>query len=148
MDGHLHLGRLRWWHLPAVARMEAEIFGPEAWSQGLLWTELAAGHDYRAVFAGDRVVGYAGMALAGNEAWINNIAVDPAERRRGIATMLMDDLVARSRAAGAKAMFLEVAVDNAPAQLLYERYGFYGIGVRKNYYQYTGTDAAVMRMDL
>ncbi|GAB3659006.1 GNAT family protein [Glycomyces tarimensis] len=148
MDGDLHMGRLRWWHLPAVARMERMIFGPEAWSEGLLWTELAAGHDYRAVFCAERVVGYAGVALTGNEAWINNIAVDPDLRRRGIATMLMDDLVARARATGAKAVFLEVAVDNAPAQRLYDRYGFYGIGVRKNYYQYTGTDAAVMRMDL
>lgn len=148
MNGDLHMGRLRWWHLPAVARLEREIFGPEAWSEGLLWTELAAGHDYRAVFAADRVVGYAGVALTGPEAWINNIAVDPAMRRRGIATMLMDDVVARARATGAKAVFLEVAVDNEAAQRLYDRYGFYGIGVRKNYYQFTGTDAAVMRMDL
>ncbi|WP_026923145.1 ribosomal protein S18-alanine N-acetyltransferase [Glycomyces arizonensis] len=153
MDGDLHMGRLRWWHLPVVARLERVVFGPEAWSEGLLWTELAAGHDYRAVFeqdrlGTDRVVGYAGVALAGNEAWINNIAVDPERRRQGIATMLMDDVVARARAAGAKAVFLEVAVDNEPAQRLYDRYGFYGIGVRKNYYQFTGTDAAVMRMDL
>ena len=148
MDGELHVGRLRWWHLSAVAQLEREIFGPEAWSEGLLWAELAAGHDYRAVFDADRVVGYAGMALTGHEAWINNIAVDPARRRSGIAVMLMDDLIARAHLTGAKAVFLEVAVDNAPAQRLYDRYGFYGIGVRKNYYQFTGTDAAVMRMDL
>lgn len=153
MDGELRMGRLRWWHLETVARLERAIFGPEAWSEGLLWSELAAGHDYRAVFesdrsGSDRVVGYAGVALSGHEAWINNIAVDPERRRRGIATMLMDDARDRARAAGAKAMFLEVAVDNGPAQLLYDRYGFYGIGLRKNYYQFTGTDAAVMRMDL
>ncbi|WP_408611112.1 ribosomal protein S18-alanine N-acetyltransferase [Glycomyces xiaoerkulensis] len=148
MDGDLRIGRLRWWHLPAVARIEQAVFGPEAWSEGLLWTELAAGHDYRAVFDGDRLLGYAGVALGGNEAWINNIAVDPAVRRRGIATMLMSDLLSRVRLAGAKAVFLEVAVDNGSAQRLYDRYGFYGIGVRKNYYQFTGTDAAVMRMDL
>ncbi|MCH7229635.1 ribosomal protein S18-alanine N-acetyltransferase [Glycomyces sp. L485] len=148
MNGDLHMGRLRWWHLPVVARMERAVFGPEAWSEGLLWTELAAGHDYRAVLSGEFVLGYAGVALTGHEAWINNIAVDPSMRRRGIATMLMDDLIARARAGGAKAVFLEVAVDNGPAQRLYDRYGFYGIGVRKNYYQFTGTDAAVMRMDL
>ncbi|WP_199038082.1 ribosomal protein S18-alanine N-acetyltransferase [Glycomyces salinus] len=148
VDGRVRLGRLRWWHLAAVAEMEKEIFGPEAWSEALLWTELSAGHDYRAAFDGETVLGYAGMALGPGEAWINNIAVDPRARRRGVATLLMDDLLARARAAGAKAMFLEVAVDNEPAQRLYDRYGFYGIGVRKNYYQNTGTDAAVMRMDL
>lgn len=148
VDGRVRLGRLRWWHLAAVAEMEKEIFGPEAWSEALLWTELSAGHDYRAVFDGETVLGYAGMALGAGEAWINNIAVDPASRRRGVAALLMDDLIARARAAGAKAMLLEVAVDNEAAQRLYDRYGFYGIGVRKNYYQITGTDAAVMRMDL
>ncbi|PRY60619.1 ribosomal protein S18-alanine N-acetyltransferase [Glycomyces artemisiae] len=154
MNGELLIGRVRWWHLAEMARMETAIFGPEAWSEGLLWSELAAGHDYRAVFdrsAGGpegRIAGYAGTAFSDTEAWINNIAVDAGYRRRGVATMLMDDLVARARAGGAKSVFLEVAVDNVPAQRLYDRYGFYGIGVRKNYYQHTGTDAAVMRMDL
>lgn len=159
MNEHLRIDRLRWWHLPEVARMEIAIFGPEAWSEGILWTELSAGNDYRAVFddgpsgPGDTdadvpIAGYMGLALGDTEAWINNIAVDAAYRRRGIARMLMDDALARSRAAGAKAVYLEVAVDNAPAQRLYDAYGFYGIGVRKNYYQHTGTDAAVMRMDL
>lgn len=144
----LRIDRLRWWHLPAVAKMEVAIFGPEAWSEGLLWTELSAGNDYRAVFEGERILGYAGTALGDNEMWLNNIAVDETARRRGIARMLMDDLVARAKAHGAKALYLEVAVDNVPAQRLYDRYGFYGIGVRKNYYQHTGTDAAVMRMEL
>lgn len=145
---NLRIERLRWWHLSAVAGLEIEIFGPEAWSEAVLWTELSAGHDYRAVFDGERIAGYAGTAYSGDEAWINNIAVDAAYRRRGIARALMDDLIARARAGGAKALFLEVAVDNAPAQRLYDDYGFVGLGVRKNYYQHTGTDAAVMRRDL
>ena len=144
----LRIDRLRWWHLPAVAEMETAIFGPEAWSEGLLWTELSAGNDYRAVFDGDRVLGYAGTSLNGDEMWLNNIAVAEEARRRGVARMLMDDLLARARAHAVKSVYLEVAVDNVPAQRLYDGYGFYGIGVRKNYYQHTGTDAAVMRMDL
>ncbi|THV26766.1 ribosomal protein S18-alanine N-acetyltransferase [Glycomyces paridis] len=152
MNEHLRIERLRWWHLPEVAEMELAIFGPEAWSEGLLWTELSAGNDYRAVLdrgaADAPIAGYAGTALSDTEAWINNIAVAAAYRRRGVARMLMDDALARARAAGAKAVYLEVAVDNVPAQRLYDAYGFYGIGVRKNYYQHTGTDAAVMRMDL
>ncbi|MFG3338348.1 ribosomal protein S18-alanine N-acetyltransferase [Glycomyces sp. NPDC048151] len=144
----LRIDRLRWWHLPAVAEMETAIFGPEAWSEGLLWTELSAGNDYRAVFDGDRVLGYAGTATHGDEMWLNNIAVAAEARRRGVARMLMDDLLARARAHQVQSVYLEVAVDNVPAQRLYDGYGFYGIGVRKNYYQHTGTDAAVMRMDL
>ena len=153
MNADLRIDRLRWWHLPAVAEMEIEIFGPEAWSEGLLWTELSAGHDYRAVFDSaaedpDTIAGYAGTAFADTETWLNNIAVGAAYRRRGVGRMLMDDLIARARAGGAKSVFLEVAVDNVPAQRLYDSYGFVGLGVRRNYYQHTGTDAAVMRMDL
>ncbi|GAA2127038.1 ribosomal-protein-alanine acetyltransferase [Glycomyces algeriensis] len=144
----MRIDRLRWWHLPAVAEMETAIFGPEAWSEGLLWTELSAGNDYRAVFDGERILGYAGTALNGDELWLNNIAVSAEARRRGVARMLMDDLIARGRGHGVKSVYLEVAVDNVPAQRLYDGYGFYGIGLRKNYYQHTGTDAAVMRMDL
>ncbi len=144
----LRIDRLRWWHLPEVAAMEVAIFGPEAWSEGLLWTELSAGNDYRAVFEGERILGYAGTALNDTEMWLNNIAVDAEARRRGVARMLMDDLIGRAKLSGAKALYLEVAVDNVPAQRLYDGYGFYGIGVRRNYYQHTGTDAAVMRMDL
>ncbi|MEU5154689.1 ribosomal protein S18-alanine N-acetyltransferase [Glycomyces sp. NPDC021274] len=144
----LRIDRLRWWHLPAVAEMETVIFEAEAWSEGLLWTELSAGNDYRAVFDGERILGYAGTALNGDELWLNNIAVAAEARRRGVARMLMDDLIARGRAHGVKAVYLEVAVDNVPAQRLYDGYGFVGLGVRKNYYQHTGTDAAVMRMDL
>ena len=144
----MRLGRLRWWHLATVAGLEREIFGPEAWSESLLWTELSAGHDYRGAFDGESLVGYAGLVLGAGEAWINNIAVAPGWRRRGVARLLMDDMISRARAAGATALLLEVAVDNLPAQRLYDRYGFDGIGLRKNYYQTTGTDAAVMRMDL
>ncbi|KPC74251.1 alanine acetyltransferase, partial [Thermoactinomyces vulgaris] len=108
----LRIDRLRWWHLPAVAEMETAIFGPEAWSEGLLWTELSAGNDYRAVFDGERILGYAGTALSGDELWLNNIAVAADARRRGVARMLMDDLLARARARGVKSVYLEVAVDN------------------------------------
>jgi ribosomal-protein-alanine N-acetyltransferase len=40
-----------------------------------------------------------------------------------------------------------VAVDNAPAQRLYDAYGFVGVGVRQGYYQPSNTDALVMRRD-
>jgi ribosomal-protein-alanine N-acetyltransferase len=38
-----------------------------------------------------------------------------------------------------------VRVDNDRAQRLYRRRGFAGIGIRRAYYQPSGTDALVMR---
>jgi ribosomal-protein-alanine N-acetyltransferase len=48
---------------------------------------------------------------------------------------------------GVRSVLLEVAVDNEPAQRLYDAYGFVGVGVRKGYYQPSNTDALVMRRD-
>ncbi|MFC4334031.1 ribosomal protein S18-alanine N-acetyltransferase [Salininema proteolyticum] len=144
------LERFRWWDIPAVVDMEKEIFGVEAWSAVSFWSELAAGVRYRAAWHEGRLVGYAGLALpeGAEEAWINNIAVSAESRRLGIGRTLLDDMLAEAVAGGRKAVLLEVAVDNGPAQRLYAAYGFEGIAVRRNYYQATRTDAAVMRLDL
>jgi ribosomal-protein-alanine N-acetyltransferase len=64
---------------------------------------------------------------------------------------LLDAAVLFARQAGATAMFLEVAVDNAPALALYRRAGFVRAGLRKDYYDRGAAgsaDAAAMRLDL
>lgn len=140
---------LRWWHLQRVAEIERDIFGDEAWTQGMLWSELAAGHYYRAALSGEELVGYAGLAFAPpDEAWVNNIAVAPSARRRGIASILLNDLLERARSKNVRSVLLEVAVDNVSAQILYDSFGFDTVGIRKGYYQPSNTDAAVMRMEL
>jgi ribosomal-protein-alanine N-acetyltransferase len=60
---------------------------------------------------------------------------------------------ARGRAdqAGADSMFLEVAVDNAPAIALYEAAGFAAVGRRPGYYDRGAAgrvDALILRLDL
>jgi ribosomal-protein-alanine N-acetyltransferase len=41
-------------------------------------------------------------------------------------------------------VFLHLRADNDRARRLYERFGFTAVGVRKRYYQPSGTDAIVM----
>lgn len=148
-DTPVRLAPLRWWHLQRVTELEQEIFGSEAWSQGMLWSELAAGHYYLAAVSGEELVGYAGLALAPpDEAWVNNIAVAPQARRRGIAARLLTDLLEHARSEGIRSVLLEVAVDNMSAQIMYDSFGFDTVGIRKGYYQPSNTDAAVMRMEL
>ena len=139
---------MRWWHIEALALIERDVFGAEAWSPAMFWSELAAGHHYLVAVEDGEVGGYAGLALAGDEAWINNVAVVPAHRRRRIGARLVEALLAEAVRRGAERVALEVAVDNAPAQRLYDSYGFEQIGVRKGYYQATGTDALVMIKEL
>jgi ribosomal-protein-alanine N-acetyltransferase len=93
------------------------------------------------------VLGYAGLAVAPPEAWINNIAVRRDQQRMGIGRQLLAELLRYGRVKGATHTLLEVAADNVPAQLMYGRHGFEVIGVRRGYYQPSNTDALVMRRD-
>lgn len=93
------------------------------------------------------LVGYAGLAKLGPadspEFEIHTIGVDPNFQRRGLAGMLMDNLmfVADSYCGP---VFLEVRTDNDPAIAMYQAYGFQRMGVRKRYYQPSGADAYTM----
>jgi ribosomal-protein-alanine N-acetyltransferase len=53
-------------------------------------------------------------------------------------------LAREALARGARNLTLEVRLSNRGAQLLYQRFGFGPVGVRKNYYQETNEDALVM----
>jgi ribosomal-protein-alanine N-acetyltransferase len=153
----IRIERLRWWHIDAVLRIEAEQFGDQRWTDAMFWSELAAGHYYvaaveevaefnhAAVIEEAPLVGYAGMAVAAPEAWINNIAVRGDHQRRGVGAALLRHLLGHAQAGGAGQVLLEVAADNEAAQRLYDRFGFEAVGVRRGYYQPGNIDALVMR---
>ncbi|MFI1417078.1 GNAT family N-acetyltransferase [Streptomyces sp. NPDC020731] len=52
------------------------------------------------------------------------VEVDPAQRRRGLATVVMAALARRALDEGASAAWLQVEEDNAGARALYDRMGF------------------------
>jgi [ribosomal protein S18]-alanine N-acetyltransferase len=137
---------LRWWHIADLIPIEADLFGVEQWSDAMFWNELANGYFYLVALAGEEVVGYAGLAVNGDEAWVQNIAVRRDHQKAGLGRRLMDALLAEAVRQGAASVLLEVAVDN-PAQHLYAKYGFEGVGIRRGYYQPSNTDALVMRKD-
>ena len=76
------------------------------------------------------------------------IAVATSQWGQGIGSRLLAALVAEARQRGCTEMFLEVRADNMRAQRLYKWFGFAEIGIRRGYYQPSGTDAIVMRRDL
>jgi [ribosomal protein S18]-alanine N-acetyltransferase len=135
--------------LAAVLSLEGALFGPEAWTEGMLRAELAGvpgGRCYLVAVEDTRVVGYAGLlAASGAEADVLTLAVAEDRWGEGIGATLLRELVAEATRRGCGEIFLEVRVDNARAQRLYRSHGFTGIGVRRGYYQPSGTDALVMR---
>ncbi len=95
--------------------------------------------------------GFVLSRLAADEAEILTIAVEAAFQGRGVGRALLSENLRQTSNAGARAMFLEVAEDNAPALALYERFGFVKVGERAGYYRRadgTRTAAIVMRKQL
>jgi ribosomal-protein-alanine N-acetyltransferase len=138
---------LRWWHIPAVLEMEQELFGDEAWTAELFWSELANRHAYYLLAChpeGEEPLGYGGLAVTGADGYIQTIGVHRTAQRQGIGRLLMHAFLEEAAARGATTCWLEVRADNAPAQRLYESLGFTNRGVRRGYYQPSGMDAIVM----
>ena len=76
----------------------------------------------------------------GISARIYSLAVNPAHRGRGIATLLIQAAQSWAQQRGLARLQLEVAVDNAGAIQLYRKLGFHLLGHRPGYYE-DGTDA-------
>jgi ribosomal-protein-alanine N-acetyltransferase len=82
------------------------------------------------------------------DAWhVMNIAVDPAHRGRGVATMLLERLFELTADDARRGYTLEVRVSNATAIALYERLGFEARGLRRGYYTDNREDALIMWKD-
>ena len=79
------------------------------------------------------------------DAWhVMNVAVDPAHRGRGIATMLLERLFELTADDARRGYTLEVRVSNATAIALYERLDFQRHGLRRGYYTDNREDALIM----
>jgi len=136
--------------VPAVAAMEEAVFGAEAWSPELLATEVTTDPVSRYYIVADEdgvIAGYGGLlAQRGGQADVLTLAVAAHRWGEGIGSALLDGLLSEAARRGCTEIFLEVRVDNDRAQRLYRRRGFTGIGIRRAYYQPSGTDALVMRL--
>jgi ribosomal-protein-alanine N-acetyltransferase len=93
------------------------------------------------------VVCYIGCDIVLDEADIGNLVTDVNERGKGLATMLMSELLERLKDKGVKKVFLEVESTNLPAIRVYEKCGFARSGLRKAYYG-EGRDAILMDCEI
>ncbi|MBO0838282.1 MAG: ribosomal protein S18-alanine N-acetyltransferase [Actinobacteria bacterium] len=140
--------------LPDVLALEHELFPDDPWSPEMFAGELEQPAESRTYLVASEeacpLAGYAGMMFVpgGTQADVLTIAVRPDRWGRGIGSLLLGTLIDEARRRGCGEVFLEVRADNDRAHDLYRRRGFTEIGVRRGYYQPSGTDAIVMRKDL
>jgi [ribosomal protein S18]-alanine N-acetyltransferase len=90
------------------------------------------------------VAGFAAYWRVLDEMHINNLAVHPLMRQRGLGRLLLSETLKAAHAMGIRRATLEVRRSNAPAMRLYEGAGFRLTGVRPNYYSHPIEDALVL----
>jgi len=136
-------------HLEQAVEIERICF-TDPWTRGMFRSELELGDlSYaRAAMEGDRLVGYMLAVVIPEEIHLGNIAVRLEARRRGIAQMLLDDLMEAARREGVLRVTLEVRASNEIARNFYYRNDFIDIAIRKNYYRNPVEDAIVMLRSL
>ncbi|WP_338016427.1 tRNA (adenosine(37)-N6)-threonylcarbamoyltransferase complex transferase subunit TsaD [Gordonibacter urolithinfaciens] len=131
-------------HAAAVAALEAQVMGSDAWNEHLVADELPRpDRVWWAAYDGEQLLGYAGGWVVDGQVQILKVGVDPAQRRRGIARELLARVAADARDLGAATCSLEVRAGNAGARAFYGALGFHALGTRPRYYS-DGEDALIL----
>lgn len=143
------LARLASEHLEAVLRIERQSFA-SPWQRDHFLHELRRNPHAlnRVALAGGIVVGYACCWILQDELTINNVAVHPDWRRKGVGRRLLRDVLQHAVDAHCKTAVLEVRPSNRGAIQLYAAEGFVAVGRRANYYAAEGEDAIRMQLNL
>lgn len=140
----LTVGPLDIVHLSEIERIERASY-PTPWSRGMFMSELVKPSSIcLGAFVGEQLVGYLLVSRYADAWHVMNLAVDPARRRCGVATSLLQTLFTRTAGDPERGFTLEVRPSNAEAIRLYERFGFSIRGRRRGYYVDNREDALIM----
>ena len=94
-----------------------------------------------------KIIGYIGISYVLDSADIISIVVHKDYTKKGIATLLLQEIFAFAKENNIQKIMLEVRRSNLPAQKLYEKHGFKQIAIRNNYYDNT-EDALIYEKEL
>ena len=92
-------------------------------------------------------IGFVIARKAADEAELLTIGVLADYRKTGFGGSLLRQAMLDLKAAGARALYLEVDDTNHPALALYRRHGASVVGSRPGYYE-NGSNAAILQVDL
>lgn len=127
--------------IPTLATIAAESFS-DPWSERMFMETWSA--PYNTIWCSiedSKIIGYLVLSKGPDAYTIEDIAVLPAFRRRGIGYALLQFVL---QEAPEKTYWLEVRTSNQAAQNLYRRSGFIEVGRRKAYYDQPIEDAVLM----
>jgi len=135
--------------IAAVAQIERRIYA-FPWTFGNFLDSLRAGYSCWICRDRERIVGYAVLMIAANEAHLLNLSIDVCFQRQGHGSRFLQYLVTAAREHGACVLFLEVRPSNEAGLGLYAKHGFRRVGVRRDYYPAPEgrENAVVLSLDL
>ena len=127
--------------IPALASLDQQT-NPHPWTAN----QFQAAHQppIRTLLIAERdqqLIGYIAWQHIQDEIELHLIATAPSHRQQGIASQLMQQLIATAQQHHAR-IILEVRASNHIAQALYRKHQFTPIATRKNYYG--NEDAIIM----
>ncbi|PSH04941.1 MAG: ribosomal-protein-alanine N-acetyltransferase [Acidobacteria bacterium] len=147
----MQVRRARESDLPVLVAISEAASSDARWTiqqwQDIFHTQTPARHAWIAEDSGAKGVQGIGFLVAQNVGrdWeLENIAVLPAFRRRGIGRLLLSALQAKARSEEAERILLEVRASNESAIHLYRASGFQPLSRRKSYYLSPLEDALVL----
>lgn len=112
-----------------------ELDFDDFWNKDMLKEELQNENSrYIVALKNDEIVGFAGIKYNFDSVEIMNIVTKKSYRRKGIAFILLKNLIVLSKQFKTKKIQLEVNEKNIPAINLYKKIGFNVVGIRKKYY--------------
>jgi len=136
--------RLRPADLDRICEIEHASFGKDAYDRNLFAVFSHECGDLFLVVEHHRAVcGYMITCIRGEQAELISVAVDPAERRSGAASALIESTFRRLARRGVVRIRLMVKVTNRKARAFYEKYGFDKVRIVRGYYE-DGADGLLM----
>ena len=139
--------RLEGQHIEAVADIERQCFS-QPWSEKSLEMLVGDGAVGVVALVDGKVAAYGGMLYVLDEGQITNIATHSEYRRRGLASLVVNELSKIARELELSGIYLEVRHSNIAAQSLYTACGYRRIGERRAFYSNPTEDAVRMRLAL
>jgi ribosomal-protein-alanine N-acetyltransferase len=134
--------------LDRILEIEHASFGRDAYDRKLFADfSLKCGDLFLVAERSRNVWGYIVTCTRGERAELVSIAIDPAVRRSGAASELLNATLRRLRRRGVRRLSLTVRVSNRKARALYEKYGFEKERLVRGYY-HEGGDGVRMALAL